>query len=104
MKHEDIKEYNDLIMHLDYSSKAGVVKLKTISGKVLAKGNTQNECLQKLFQILGFDFANYNLDIWFLKNQENKLLKEAGVNYQVYYAGEVNKYIDILHLKKIVVN
>lgn len=100
MKHDYIKDLTNLILHLDYSSKVGVVKLKTISGTVLARGNTQNECLQQLFKFLGFfNLSNYELDIWTLQHEGNKLF--AGSSYQVYYAGEVNKYVDLLHLKKI---
>ena len=101
MKHEEIKDLTNLILHLDYSSKVGVVKLKTLTGTVLARGNTQNECLQQLFKFLGLNLVNYELDIWTLQHEGNKLLKEAGANYEVYYAGEVNKYVDLLHLKKI---
>lgn len=101
MKHDYIKDLTNLILHLDYSSKVGVVKLKTISGTVLARGNNQNDCLYLFFKSLGFKLDTDYLDIWTLQHEGNELLKKAGANYQVCYAGEVNKYVDLLHLKKI---
>lgn len=102
-----LKEYSDIILNFDYSSKLGVFRLKTISGTTIAKAggcgyNKKNECFNVFFKKLGFDIDFNKISFSFFNLKEvNDFLKKNNVNYYIFYANQVNSYIDLLHFKKI---
>jgi hypothetical protein len=104
-----IKDYQILKLHIT-RSKAGVVRLKTISETTVSKAggygyDKVGECFKTLFKKLGFDVSNicytkFNLfDISI--DQANQFLKENNINYKIFYRSEINNNVSFIELTKI---
>ena len=106
----NLKDYQILKLHLT-RSKAGVVRLKTISETTLAKAggygyDKTGACFKDLFKKLGFNvsdicYTKFDFDLFnYSTEQANQFLQENKIDYKINYKTEVNNKISFIELSK----